>query len=113
MDAETLAALKGSIKKWEEIVCHDGVDDGTANCPLCQKFRIGYARCLQCPVYKCMGISGCRGTPYIPWYDAIWRYKYDVIGTINAPHIAYTDELAELAKKELEFLRSLLPEEEG
>lgn len=35
MNKETLIALKGSIKKWEDIVGGIGYDDGADNCPLC------------------------------------------------------------------------------
>jgi len=42
MDAETMAALKGSIAKWEAIVAGAGKDFGASNCPLCRKFLIAY-----------------------------------------------------------------------
>jgi hypothetical protein len=38
MDAETLEALKGSIKKHENILAGTGRDKGQKNCPLCQMF---------------------------------------------------------------------------
>jgi hypothetical protein len=38
MDNQTLAALKGSIRKWENIAAGTGVDKGVFNCPLCKLF---------------------------------------------------------------------------
>lgn len=115
MDAETLAALKGSIKKWEEIVCHDGADKGTRNCPLCLRFisRFGTGRCDGCPVANAVQQDGCKGTPYIEWDLAVWAFKRDDLRAIDAPEIAYTDELAQLAYEELQFLISLLPKEDA
>jgi len=39
MDEKTLAALRGSISKWEGIVAGTMQDSGASNCPLCKKFR--------------------------------------------------------------------------
>jgi len=47
MDAKTLKALKGSIKKWEKIIAGTGVDKGGDNCPLCK--ACGW-NCRDCPV---------------------------------------------------------------
>jgi hypothetical protein len=97
MNAETLKALKGSIKKWEKIVAGTGMDEGTANCPLCQLFF--YPRglfgkpCAGCPVSEKTGWSYCTGTPYHEYVGAV-----ENLGTERGA-----------AKAELKFLRSLLP----
>jgi hypothetical protein len=66
MNAATLKALKGSIKKWDTIVDGTGVDVGTGNCPLCLKFfhASRWGICGGCPVKNATGRVGCVGTPY-------------------------------------------------
>jgi hypothetical protein len=108
MDEQTLAALRGSIEKWKEIECHDGRDLGTANCPLCKLFFV--KDCSGCPVREATGVRGCGSTPYDLFDGEIGKYMeaHDVW-----LHIAWTDELADLARQEREFLESLLPEGEA
>lgn len=89
MTPETLTALRGSIAKWEAIVNGTGQDKGTKNCPLCQMFFNVTGNCDGCPVKESSGQSGCDGTPY--------------------DH--YDRDMPEIAEEELEFLKSLLPEE--
>lgn len=101
MDAETLEALKGSIAKWEAIVAGTGVDNGTENCPLCQRFHYEFRRipgssCEGCPVADA-GHHICDDTPYVAYCVA------------NKKGLA--DEAAEAALAEVEFLKSLLPPE--
>jgi len=64
---EVYKALKGSIKKWVKIVKGTGVDSGTDNCPLCDKF-VNNAHnsfsCYGCPVLRKTDKTGCAGTPY-------------------------------------------------
>jgi len=113
MNKETLAALNGSIRKWKKIVEGTEVDRGTDNCPLCQMFhrrRIAFQRdsaCDGCPVKNKSGEMYCESTPYIEWgnHHAI---KHGSASTIikNCP------TCKELAQKELDFLRSLLPKGE-
>lgn len=98
MDARTLEALKGSIKKWEGIALELKENHGTHDCPLCQLFHGG--RCEGCPVKERTGLDCCDGTPY---WDYV-RYA-DEYGTVSGYALAIAD-------KELEFLRSLLPEGE-
>jgi hypothetical protein len=103
MNAKTLKALRGSIAKWEAIVASEGSDHGIDNCPLCQMFRIviGFktisfkTNCDGCPVKARTGHDGCRGTPYDEWDSGV----------------ADTPELVALAQAELDFLKSLLPED--
>lgn len=112
MDERTLEALRGSVRKWEMIVEGTGGDSGRDNCPLCRLFNgttpetdLG---CDGCPVSERTGCTGCSDTPYDAWMrevkkDAVFFY----------PYVASTDVRRELARRELEFLRSLLPTEEG
>lgn len=103
MNARTLRALKGSIKKWENIITGVGVDLGPTNCALCRQFNVYDERqdtvdCTGCPVFDHTGQHGCHGTPYDEWSD------HDFIRV--------RDDLPEslrIAKDELKFLKSLLP----
>jgi hypothetical protein len=96
MDEKTLAALKASIEKWEKRAA--GKDNkqhtGQYDCPLCKmfhsEFRKGEPSCVGCPVYEETKEKYCSGTPY-----------YDYAGSRNVVH----------TKAELDFIKSLLPEE--
>jgi len=65
MDARTLKALNGSIRKWWLIAEGRGVDLGIANCHLCKLFYGVF--CHGCPVEKESHEDGCEGTPYVAW----------------------------------------------
>lgn len=110
MDTETLAALRGSIEKWERIVADTDTDQGAANCPLCEMFfdseyeeedNAGQVYCRGCPVYVHTGKDNCDGTPYQGWVRAGGRFN-----------MADTLQRIVAADAELDFLRSLLPEGE-
>lgn len=85
---KSLAALKGSIKKWEKIVAGTGIDKGSDNCPLCMMFI--EQECKGCPVRHATGKIYCENTPYIDYCCS------DGDGTLEA-------------KAEVKFLKSLLP----
>lgn len=93
----TLEALKGSIAKWEAIVAGTGTDQGPDNCPLCHLFW--ESGCDLCPVWRSTGMSACRSTPYQEYDDASYNYG------VASP------QAKAAAQAELDFLRSLLPEE--
>lgn len=77
--------LEVAIQKWQDIVDGKGEDNDSKNCALCYTAE----DCEDCPVVtRGGGMSGCDGTPYV---------KYDP-GDENA---------REMAKEELEFLKSL------
>jgi len=110
VNAKTRKALMGSIKKWEKIVAGTGEDDGTDNCPLCAVFiNINASRgCDGCPVYVATRGDVCDGSPYIAWlrhvadvHDQGWPCRSEP----GCP------ECKRLAQSELDFLRSLLPED--
>ena len=93
MNAKTLEALLGSIAKWQAIIAGTAEDYGRTNCPLCQMFWEN--DCDGCPVKKKTGLEDCDGSPY---------EKID-----KAYKCGYKQPPPELAKAELEFLKSLLP----
>jgi len=96
MTPTALKALKGSIKKWEEIVAGTGEDHGDDNCPLCIKyFKKG---CAGCPVAVAVEDTCCNGTPYREDWERL-----------NYPDKAETDEEKAAASKMLSFLQGLLP----
>lgn len=94
MDAETLAALKGSIAKWEAIVAGTGREDGPNNCPLCKMFYFK-VDCKGCPVRERTGKEACQGTPYEDF--------------VRARNRGWSGVMADEAQHELDFLKSLLP----
>ena len=102
MNARTLKALRGSIKKWEKIVAGTGVDQGTYNCSLCALFYSDY-HCAGCPVAKATGLHLCEGTPYIEWACP------ERNGTIRLDSGRVSARLKRLAQAELDFLKGLLP----
>ena len=105
MNRRTLAALKGSIKKWKKIVAGTGGDNGYDDCPLCALFMIDRSNpgptCKGCPVAAQAGQGGCRGTPY-----ELWSKLFSVL---VRPWHAKTKVKKAAARKELAFLKSLLP----
>lgn len=98
MDNKTLGALKGSIKKWQDIVDGIGVDKSASNCPLCLLFIDD--DCNGCPVMRRTGATYCEETPY-----------YDARLTIGYAQLVKTDVQRAAAQAELDFLKSLLPKE--
>lgn len=97
MDARTLKALKGSIRKWERIVQGTGQDDGSGNCPLCRLFI--HEDCKGCPVSRASGQSSCLKTPYMEW-NGLFAGRNGMATSIKKKHAA---------QRELDFLKSLLP----
>jgi hypothetical protein len=98
-------ALRESVKKWSLISVNLGVDKGTENCTLCQKFYVPF--CKNCPVYLETGFYSCFASPWIKWADHHVRY-HD--WSINKGYSIKCPECRELAYKELMFLQNLLEE---
>lgn len=105
MDEKTLAALRGSIAKWQAIANGTGDDLGTANCPLCQMFNNSstqdeedFDTCVGCPVMERTGQDECGSTPYWDYYQA------------GAQMGKNSERALSAAQAELNFLISLLPE---
>lgn len=106
MNPATLTALRGSIRKWEKIVDGSGADEGSKNCPLCQLYNTGGttsgSECEGCPVLDATGLPFCIGTPYVENWATLHGGPWP-------PEYANTPALKAAARKELKFLRSLLP----
>lgn len=103
MTKRALTALKESINHWEEMVKNGWENERpyARNCSLCVEFSIGMThdeRCLGCPVQHKTGEKYCFGTPF---YTAENAFNSDRLGTFKHH-----------AKREVEFLKSLLPNEE-
>lgn len=98
MDRQTLAALRGSIEKWERIVDGTGIDQGIYNCPLCKLFYANH--CSGCPVNANTRQKHCNGSKYFAWASLFNDFETMVAN--NPRRVA-------AAKAELEYLRSLLP----
>jgi len=107
MNKETLKALKKAIEKWEKIVAEKGKDRGSRNCALCWLFLKN--ECEGCPVHAKTGRRSCRGTPYAEW---VRHHAEDHFSVFSKACVIECSKCKELAQKELEFLRSLLPENE-
>ena len=108
MNKKILEALKGSIKKWSNIVKTTTVKDmGGANCPLCVFFNGSF--CEGCPVSLETGRPSCKDTPYSEWITHHCQ-KHDIsyggFGRVRRKNCA---ECLQLATDELNFLKSLLP----
>lgn len=109
MDPETLAALRGSIQKWRDIVAGTGSDLGTENCPLCLLFHDNEVEddegdmrnCDGCPVSEHSGNDECSGTPFSTWI----KLTVDQ----GSERRALTPKHTRAAQAELDFLISLLP----
>jgi len=109
MKKEVAEALEKSIQKWEKIVAGEGVDEGPNNCALCKLFsdvdcynsKLG----VSCPASDIESyLDGCCGTPWEEWRD----HHEEKHGTkYYEPKKVECRECKRLAKKELEFLKSL------
>lgn len=98
--ARTLQALKGSIKKWENITYNKGKDNGGKNCPLCQIFR-KKINCPNCPIKLKTKQDYCFHTPY-----TIWSIYFN-IRSIYHDRIVFNEITKKLAKDELNFLKEI------
>lgn len=107
MPPTTLAALQGSIKKWEKIVEGIGLDCGRRNCPLCQLFP----DCTNCPVAKHTGRVCCLCTPYIDWWFNTGLHRDDN-NYYRLPRESHETAAQAAAQNMLDLLRSLLLMEE-
>jgi len=106
MPARALKALKASIEKWRRNEAGDYRGIFTDTCPLCKLFHAAENPkileddcCKKCPVYWRTGYSDCVNTPhsrvYHAWHDDGYASR----------------KFRTAAKKEREFLESLLPKE--
>ena len=106
---QQLAAIRGSITKWEAIVSGTGEDEGATNCPCCQMFYLvaNQENCTGCPIAEHTGNQYCEGSPYEDWdeYTQVHNTSHiftdDEEGIINPAGLRY-------AQAELDFLKMLL-----
>jgi len=105
MDKQTLKALKASIKHWEENTAHAKarnywlIDVRAEACALCDLFLKHF--CIDCPICHYTKMNGCVNTPYKKVVLSL--YEGNTLG------LGY-DGITAACRRELEFLKSLLPE---
>lgn len=105
MTTKTLKALKTTIERWErntQLESFSLFAPGRKECALCTLFW--GSGCAGCPVKLKTGESNCINTPY---QKIITAYDKKCLPQGFAP-----DNWRELIKAELDFLISLLPEED-
>lgn len=112
MDPDTLAALRGSVAKWERIVAGTDINRAIENCPLCAAFNHPPSHCRGCPVMDKTGQFGCGGTPYEE-FEASVSLDGGVGLNLNDLGGLHRARFLKLAQAELDFLRSLLPPEDA
>lgn len=78
MSKRALAALEGSIQKWERVVATGAFGVGPEGCMLCQLYNHHVTRknhrdaCSPvCPVRADTGSNFCAGSPY-EYYESAW-----------------------------------------
>lgn len=94
-------ALRGSIRKWENIVGRVEVDRYADNCPLCNLYPVS---CERCPVMIYSGQSECRHTPWTKWH----QHQRKEHGVFISPARCQCPTCTKLAKEEVKFLKHLL-----
>ena len=107
MDRKTLAALKKSIEHWERLASGQlkrGEWIGPDHCSLCKLFYDG--GCNGCPVAEKTGYNDCQTTPY----DIVIAYVDACFG-LDRESILNSKGFKSAARKELRFLKSLLPKQ--
>jgi len=102
--------LELSIEKWKDIINGDGYDHGSGNCALCSVYYNGPTNCENCPVCIATGHSNCEETPYDNYEDSLGG---DPVTINEARRIdaKRARNMLKVAKKELEFLKSLRPKQ--
>jgi hypothetical protein len=113
--------VKGSIRKWENVLYKNKEERGAADCPLCAKFNVERSgRCcvtterppytLKCPVYEKTGEKVCTGTPYEDWED--FELENDRGELYHPTRIVNKNPTqTDIALRMVNFLKSLLPED--
>lgn len=110
-------AIKKSIKHWENMEkdrdCGETPDG--VECPLCDMFRENHlmADCDGCPVEKKSHSLYCYGTPYetaaIAFDELEFEGSRNIKGTKGKKFMADLEKRwKEAARREIEFLKSLL-----
>jgi len=110
MNKEEIRLTIESRSKWEKIWKKDGVDKGTDNCALCEKYfdQPMNSSCLNCPVFKKTEWLFCLETPYYEWINHL-EYDHKVRKIYNRGRFKNCKECTKIAKNETKFIDSLLP----
>ena len=120
MDERTLIALKASIEKWEKnavTIDFGEIKVGPIECPLCELFNYDIDQnCRGCPVFEKTNSIRCKNTPYMTadsLYDKLLRSMlncWDEEEIKLSPLVKQSTQLfRKAALEEVEFLKSLLP----
>jgi len=112
---KNLEALRASIAHWDRnsrARSPLNISVGANGCALCELHLNRVGSCFKCPVVTHGGGSpGCEGTPHsdlrLTNAYVMWRYPYRVADVAAAGR-----EFRAKARKELAFLKSILPEDE-
>lgn len=105
-NTKVVQAITDSIRKWDNIIHHKGVDQGTLNCSLCRLYNPGSETCRSCPVVTVgRGERGCCNTPYQDW---TLHHQQDH-HNFNLPYriLSGCEECLRLARNERAFLARL------
>ena len=112
MKPATLKALNASIAHWERLVKNGPSQKekiGPDSCALCGRFHPFHEPPCQrydgeqCPVFANTGFTNCDGTPYLH----VFHLTDGLIATLA--HGVTLDRWRTEARRELAFLKSLLP----
>lgn len=103
MNPKTLEALKESIVHWEDnlaaAIARRAIHIRADSCALCKTYNRAFCdACVGCPVLESTGVQYCNNSP---WQKVKHIKNYG--GT--------TEDLVAAVQDELDFLKSLLPEE--
>ncbi len=108
MDDKTIDLLKQSIQHWYKNVTGpmDEVSIYADNCPLCDEFGYEFG-CAGRPVAERTGLIDCEGSA---WQQAYISYRnWEMSKHNEKSELLAALAFREAARKELEFLESLLP----
>ena len=103
----TQDALNGSINKWTAIAAGHGINGGSLDCPLCEKYLDRGYGCPDCPI-AAAGYPRCTNTEFrefLAYFDSNYDAKSGV--PINKQPPEHRKELTRLALNELRFLMNL------
>lgn len=106
---QTIEALYGAEKKWEQVRARRAVDHGAANCPLCELYGIdcGGISGDECPIMEDSGFD-CQGTPWHEWHRYC-RYRVGHRGTRKV----FDEKSFDLANEMLQYIRKVIKKWEG
>lgn len=111
MEARTREALENSIQHWRENIAQNNCDRiyiGSSDCALCELFLDNRRRqCGDCPVAENTGAQLCNRTPWLKCRITLSSWQND------PDEEAYRNTWRQAAQAMVDFLISLLPQEEN